>query len=312
MAPSIPTLDIRCYDDEPDAFAAELGGACRSFGFFCVRGHGIEQSLIRRAYVAFTRFFALPLETKLQYYLAGSGGARGYTPYGIETAKDATMPDLKEFWHIGRELDEGSRYACVMAPNLWPPEVPDFRAAGYALYQALDTLGTRLLRALAVHVGLPQQYFDDKTDCGNSILRAVHYPPIVDSEMASVRAAAHEDINLITLLIGASDKGLEVLTRDGEWLPITTGEDAIVVNVGDMLQRLTNHVYPSASHRVINSPGGGARRSRYAIPFFLHANPDFLIEVLPSCIDATHPNRYPTPISADEYLRERLREIRLL
>jgi len=312
MTPRIPTLDIRRYDNDRDAFVAELGAAYREWGFAGIRGHGISPSLIDGAYDAFQRFFALPSETKMKYHLAGTGGARGYTPFGIETAKDSRYPDLKEFWHIGREIPRDSKYADVMAPNVWPSEIAEFRPAGYGLYDALDTLGTRVLRALALHIDLAENYFDDKTNFGNSILRPIHYPPITAPEIPNVRAGAHEDINLITLLVGASAEGLEVRSRKGEWAPFTADADTIVVNIGDMLQRLTNHVYPSTTHRVVNPPGENARKPRYSVPFFLHPNPDFVIDVLPSCVDADHPNRYPQPITAHEYLQERLREIKLI
>ena len=308
----VPTLDIRRYDSARAGFVAELGAAYREFGFCCISGHGIEEALIARAYEAFRRFFALPTDVKMKYHVPGGGGARGYTAFGVETAKDSQYPDLKEFWHIGRELPRDSKYAAVMAPNLWPGDVADFHAAGYALYQALDDLGARVLRALALHIGLPEHWFDDKIDQGNSILRPIHYPPITSADVPNVRAGAHEDINFITLLVGASAAGLEVLTREGSWLPITTAGDAIVVNIGDMLQRLTNHVYPSTTHRVVNPQGDAARRPRYSVPFFLHPNPDFLIDVLPGCVDAAHPSRYPQPITAHGYLQERLREIRLV
>jgi isopenicillin N synthase-like dioxygenase len=248
----------------------------------------------------------------MRYHLKGMGGARGYTPFGIETAKDSRYPDLKEFWHIGREIPRDSKYAAVMAPNVWPTEVPDFEAAGYGLYDALDRLGSRVLRALALHIDLPETYFDDKTNYGNSILRPIHYPPITAPDVPNVRAGAHEDINLITLLVGASAEGLEVRSHAGEWVPFTAEADTIVVNIGDMLQRLTNHVYPSTTHRVVNPPGERAREPRYSVPFFLHPNPDFVIDVLPACIDTTHPNRYPHPITAHDYLQERLREIKLI
>ena len=199
-----------------------------------------------------------------------------------------------------------------MPPNLWPSEVAGFRERGYALYQALDQLGTRVLRALALHIGLPERWFDDKVDLGNSILRPIHYPPIETDDVPNVRAGAHEDINFITLLVGASAEGLEVLGRDGRWIPITTSGDAIVVNIGDMLQRLSNHVYPSTTHRVVNPRNANARKPRYSVPFFLHPNPDFLIDVLPMCVSADNPSRYPQPISAHDYLLERLREIRLI
>ncbi|MDE2157170.1 MAG: isopenicillin N synthase family oxygenase [Xanthomonadaceae bacterium] len=311
----VPTLDIRRYDTDRQAFVAELGAAYREFGFCCISGHGIAAELVDGAYAAFQRFFALPTATKMRYHVAGGGGARGYTPFKVETAKDSQYPDLKEFWHIGREIARDSAFAELMPANLWPTEVPDFRRCGYGLYQALDLLGTRVLRALALHIGQPESFFDDKTDVGNSILRPIHYPPIVDEGDGPggphVRAGAHEDINLITLLVGASAEGLEVLSK-GEWLPITTAGDAIVVNIGDMLQRLSNHVYPSTTHRVVNPPGERARRPRYSIPFFLHPNPDVVLDPLPSCVTADNPRRYDSPITAHEYLLQRLREIKLI
>ncbi|MEO5559509.1 MAG: 2-oxoglutarate and iron-dependent oxygenase domain-containing protein [Dokdonella sp.] len=317
MSSRIPTLDIRRYETDRAAFVSELGAAYREWGFAGIRGHGIAQPLVDGAYEAFRQFFALPADVKMQYHLKGSGGARGYTPFGIETAKDSKYPDLKEFWHIGREIPRTSKYADVMAPNLWPGEVPSFHEFGYGLFSALDALGSRVLRALALHIDLPEAYFDDKTNFGNSILRPIHYPPITapaDSigSLPNVRAGAHEDINLITLLVGASAQGLEVRSHSGEWVPFTADADTIVVNIGDMLQRLTNHVYPSTTHRVVNPPGEHARKPRYSVPFFLHPNPDFMIDVLPSCTSAANPSRYPQAISSHDYLLERLREIKLI
>ncbi len=306
----IPTLDIRRYDTDRDAFVAELGAAYREWGFAGIRGHGISQQLIDDAYDAFVRFFALPEDVKTQYHIPGSGGARGYTPFGVETAKGAKHFDLKEFWHVGREIRD-AKYADVMAPNVWPSEVADFRERALALYDALDALGSRVLCALALHIGLPEHFFADKTNNGNSILRPIHYPPITTDDIPNVRAGAHEDINFITLLVGASAAGLEVKSQQGEWVPFTSDADTIVVNIGDMLQRLTNHVYPSTTHRVVNPPGEAARKPRYSTPFFLHPNPDFLIDVLPSCISPDNPSRYPQPITAHGYLEERLREIKL-
>lgn len=308
---SIPTLDIRRFDSDREAFVAELGAAYREWGFCGIRNHGIAQSLIDGAYDAFQRFFALPTDIKMKYHLPGTGGARGYTPFGVETAKDSKYPDLKEFWHIGREIPRDSKYAGVMPPNLWPDEVSGFREHGCALYDALDALGSRVLGALALHIGLAEDFFADKTNFGNSILRPIHYPPITTSDVPNVRAGAHEDINFITLLVGASAEGLEVLSRKGEWIPFTADADTIVVNIGDMLQRLSNHVYPSTTHRVVNPPGDKARQPRYSTPFFLHPNPDFLIKTLPQCISADNPDRYPVSITAHDYLDERLREINL-
>ena len=311
-ASNIPTLDIRRFDTDRDAFVAELGAAYREWGFAGIRGHGIPQALIDDAYDVFVQFFALPEDVKKRYHIAGSGGARGYTPFGVETAKGAQHFDLKEFWHVGREIADNSRYRDVMPPNLWPSEVPELRTRGYALYQALDALGARVLSALALHIGLPERYFADKTDSGNSILRPIHYPPITADDIPNVRAGAHEDINLITLLVGASAAGLEVKSKHGEWVPFTSDADTIVVNIGDMLQRLTNHVYPSTTHRVVNPPGEQARKPRYSTPFFLHPNPDFVIDVLPTCVTADNPSRYPEAITAHGYLLERLKEIKLV
>ncbi len=308
----IPTLDIRRFDTDRDAFVADLGAAYREWGFCGIRGHAVSDALIQSAYQAAQDFFALPEAVKMQYHQKGTGGARGYTPFGIETAKDSKFPDLKEFWHVGREIPEDSAYADVMTPNLWPQEVPNFKTAMYGLYTALDQLGSKVLSALALHIDLPEQFFADKTQFGNSILRPIHYPPITAENIPNVRAGAHEDINFITLLVGASAAGLEVLSHKNEWVPFTSDADTIVVNIGDMLQRLSNHVYPSTTHRVVNPMGDGARKPRYSIPFFLHPNPDFLIKTLPQCISSENPDRYPVSITGHDYLMERLREIKLV
>jgi isopenicillin N synthase-like dioxygenase len=308
---NVPTLDIRRYDTDRDAFVAELGAAYREFGFCCISGHGIARELIDGSYDVFQRFFALPTETKMKYHIAGSGGARGYTPFKVETAKDSQYADLKEFWHIGREIPRDSKFADVMPPNLWPSEVPDFKHYGYGLYEALDQLGTRVLRALALHIDQPENFFEDKTDVGNSILRPIHYPPIVDeggtqADVPNVGGGGREGRK-----VADSAEGLEVLS-DGQWLPITTEGDAIVVNIGDMLQRLSNHVYPSTTHRVVNPQNENARKPRYSVPFFLHPNPDVMLDPLDSCITPDNPRRYDTSISSHEYLLQRLREIKLI
>ena len=309
----IPILDISRFDDpsQRDAFVAELGAAYREWGFAGVRGHGIPRSQVDRSYELFQRLFALPEDVKRKYHVAGGGGARGYTPFGIETAKGALHYDLKEFWHVGREIPRNSRYANSMPANVWPDELPEFHEVAYGLYQSLDRLGATVLSALALNIGLDERWFDDKIDSGNSILRPLHYPPITTPNIPNERAGAHEDINLITLLVGASAEGLQVLSHAGEWVPFTADADTIVVNIGDMLQRLTNHVYPSTTHRVVNPSGEKARQPRYSTPFFLHPNPDFLIDVLPETISADNPSRYSQPITAQGYLEERLREINL-
>ncbi|NDY94543.1 isopenicillin N synthase family dioxygenase [Wenzhouxiangella limi] len=308
----IPVLSMADFEGRCGAFTERIGQGWREFGFVAVRDHGIDPEVIESAYAAFRAFFALPEEAKRGLRLPGKGGARGYTGFGVEQARDHSVPDLKEFWHVGREIEGENPQPDILLPNLWPQQPAGFRAAALALYRALDELGGQLLEAIALDLGLERHWFADKIDRGNSILRAIHYPPIADAPEGAVRAARHEDINLITLLIGSKEQGLEILTREGQWVPVTTLPGSIVVNVGDMLQRLTNHVYPSTTHQVVNPPGAAVRQSRYSIPFFLHPNPDFVIETLPQCISADNPNRYPESITAHGYLVERLREIGLL
>jgi len=307
----IPVLDLGDFSGGRDGFTEALGAAYREYGFVGISGHGIDDGLIDEAYARFREFFALPEAAKLAYHTPGGGGRRGYTGFGVEQAKDHDVPDLKEFWHVGRELPDENPHPEILLANLWPDEVPGFRRAALALYGALDNLGQRMLSAIALDLGLPSDWFADKVNRGNSILRPIHYPPIRDAVPGQVRAARHEDINLITLLIGSREQGLEVLNKHGDWVPVTTLPDTIIVNVGDMLQRLTNHVYTSTTHQVVNPPGDAAARSRYSIPFFLHPNPDFIIETLPQCISDDNPNRYPEPIASDDYLRQRIEEINL-
>ena len=308
----VPVLSLEDFDGGSGRFPTALGRAWRDTGFVGIRDHGISDELIEQAYTVFRQFFALPTEIKQQYHRPGIGGARGYTGFGVEQARDHDVPDLKEFWHVGRELRSDNSFPDILLPNVWPAEIPAFKPAALALYQALDALGARLLSALALDIGLNADWFADKINRGNSILRPIHYPPIRDAVPGAVRAARHEDINLITLLIGSREQGLEILSRDGQWVPVSTLPGTIVVNVGDMLQRLTNHVYPSTTHRVVNPAGQAARQARYSIPFFLHPNPEFLIQTLPQCRGEDRPDRYPEPITANDYLQQRLREIKLL
>ncbi len=311
MAGQVPTLDIRRLESDGALFVEQLGAAYAEFGFCGIRGHGIPDTVISNCYQVIKSFFALPLADKQRYHQPGLGGARGYTGFGIETARDSRHPDLKEFWHVGPEAGPTPPHPSLY-PNCWPVEVPGFRAASLALYEALRQLGERVLQALALYLGEDQNYFADKICYGNSILRPIHYPPVSGSSGGSIRSGRHEDINLITLLVGASEPGLEILRADGSWLPVTTDGDAIVVNIGDMLQRLSNNVLPSTTHRVINPDGEAAQHSRYSIPFFLHPNPDFVISTLPCCVSVERPDRYPDSICANEYLLQRLAEIGLL
>ncbi|MFZ5795614.1 MAG: isopenicillin N synthase family dioxygenase [Sphingomonas sp.] len=307
----VPALSLNDEAADPVAFAAALGGSFERFGFAVVADHGVPADLIARAWAMTEAFFALPEDTKRAYFVAGGGGARGYTPFKTEIAKGASHVDLKEFWHIGRELAKGHRFEAQMSPNIWPDQPEGFRETFIELFAAFDTAGDRLLSAIARHLGLSPDWFDHAVKDGNSVLRLLHYPP-VPADAPEVRAGAHEDINLITLLLGAEEAGLELLDKNGAWLAIRPPEGAMVVNVGDMLQRLTNHVLPSTTHRVVNPAPERRGHSRYSMPFFLHPAPDFLIETLPSTISAENPNRYPTPITAHDYLHERLVEIGLV
>jgi isopenicillin N synthase-like dioxygenase len=307
---ALPALSLRDRRADPEGFAAAMGESYARYGFAIVRDHGLDEALIARALDATKQFFALPEATKRRYHVAGGAGQRGYIPFGIEAAKGAETADLKEFWHVGRELPEGHRYRPHMPHNLWPAEIAAFRGDVYRLYEALDRVGLELLASIATFLKLPQNYFADATRDGNSVLRLLHYPP-TPPKPAGVRAGAHEDINTITLLLGAEEAGLQLLTGEGKWLDVNPPEGALVVNIGDMLQRLTNNVLRSTTHRVVNPAAERAHLPRYSIPFVLHFAPDFLIETLPSCVSAANPNRYPEPITAQDFLYERLREIRL-
>jgi len=295
-----------------DSIADELGRSFQQYGFAVIRDHGIPQELIDRAEALSKRFFALPDEVKRAYHIPGGGGARGYTPFGTEKAKDAKVHDLKEFWHVGRELPEGHPLAEFMADNVWPSEVAGFRETFSELYAAFEEAGGRVLEGIALHLGLDREFFAPTIEDGNSVMRLLRYPPLEGEEAeGAIRAAAHGDINTITLLLGAEEAGLELLTAQGDWKAVAPPEGALVVNVGDMLDRLTNGKLRSTTHRVVNPRGDAAYRARYSMPFFLHFRPDYVIETLPSCIDADSGTASPEPISSHDYLMQRLREIGL-
>ena len=289
-------------------FSRELGQSFEEFGFAIVRDHGIPADLIERAEEDSKAFFALPDEVKRRYKIPGQAGARGYTPFGTERAKDAAVHDLKEFWHVGRELDPGDPLAAFMPANVWPKELPEFRPTFEALFAAFEATGLRILQAIALHLGLERDFFAPTVEKGNSVLRLLHYPPVPPEAEGAVRAAAHEDINTITLLLGAEEAGLELLDKGGHWRPVSPPPGALAVNIGDMLQRLTAHRLRSTTHRVVNPTGEAARRARYSMPFFLHFRSDFAIEPLESCREGGVVE--PT-VTADEYLQQRLREINL-
>lgn len=302
---NIPRLDLLHYTQGTGAqrhqFSQDIGKAFHSTGFVTIANHGMDKALIEELYDVVQAFFALPETTKLKYEIPGLAGQRGYTSKGKEKAKDAKVPDLKEFWQRGQD------------GNPLVEELPRFDAVTGEVFLRLESAGRELLKAIAVYLELEEDYFEPKVIQGNSILRAIHYFPIEDPASLpedAVRAGAHEDINLITLLIGASADGLEVLTRDGTWYPVKAHGEDIVVNVGDMLQRLTNNKLKSTTHRVVNPPHELMKVSRFSVPFFLHPKSDMNLAALESCVDARHPKVYPD-VTAGEYLDERLREIGL-
>lgn len=307
---SIEPVSFDLYAKDFPAFTQKLGDSYARWGFAAIADHGMAQDKVDAAIAQMKLFFALPEETKRKYKLPVSG-QRGYTPFGIETAKGATHHDLKEFWHVGRDLPPGHKFRDHMPDNVWPDaELPEFRAKVSWLYDALDDMGLKVLEAIACYLGLDRNFFVPTVDFGNSILRLLHYPP-VPKDGPHIRAGAHEDINVITLLLGAEEAGLEVKDRDGRWIGINPPAGSLVCNIGDMLQRLCNHRLPSTTHRVVNPAPERRGFARYSTPFFLHFNSDYEIRTLPATIDADHPNRYPDPITANDYLQERLREIKL-
>ncbi|PYQ56773.1 MAG: isopenicillin N synthase family oxygenase [Acidobacteria bacterium] len=309
---NIPTVDLNDYTSGGGASRSglieTLGEGLQEFGFLNVEGHGIDSSLIRGTYDLWQRFFALPDEVKRKY--AGiEGGARGYTPFGVEHAKDNPLPDLKEFWHVGQEPPEGHPFRNEYPANVWPAELPEIKEPTLRLYSSLERVAENLLRALAEHFEMPRDAFSSMMDVGNSILRILHYPPVKPEHAPAVRAAAHEDINLITLLCEATDSGLEILTRDGEWMAVETGPGQIVVDAGDMLSRFTNEVIPATTHRVVN-PAENAARDRYSMPFFVHPYSSCDLTIPERFTGPDNPPKYP-PITAGQFLEQRLREIGL-
>ena len=307
----IASVSLKDAESDPDRFAQRLGRSFEDYGFAIIADHGIPDALIERAEEKAKAFFALPDAVKRKYLIEGGGGARGYTPFGIETAKGAKAHDLKEFWHVGRDLPSGHPFRDHMPDNLWPAEVPSFKDTFQELYATFDRTGLKILKAIARYLAIDENYFEDAVRDGNSVLRALHYPPQTEPTGEHIRAGAHEDINAITLLLGAEEAGLELLTRDGRWIPVSPKAGELVINIGDMLQRLTNGVLRSTSHRVVNPAPDRASHARYSMPFFLHFRSDFLIEALPETVPAGEQPKWAA-ITANDYLQERLREIKLV
>lgn len=310
----IPIVDLARFTDgsgqHREEFVQQLGKAFEEVGFVTVRNHGISEDLIADIYKYVQQFFALPLARKKNYEIIELGGQRGYTSFGREHAKGSEAPDLKEFFQFGQMVPDSHPLKKEYPDNVLVKEIAEFNATIEKAYRAFEKSGKALLSAISLFLGLKEHYFDEYVNEGNSILRAIHYPPITQEPRSSIRAEQHEDINLITLLVGASADGLQVLTKQNTWIPVKSQPNQIVVNVGDMLQRFTNNKLKSTTHRVVNPPRELWHTSRFSIPFFLHPKSSMSLACLASCIDATHPKQYED-ITAGEYLEERLKEIGL-
>jgi len=312
---SLPVVDLKQFtegdDAQRNAFVQALGKAYEEIGFVAVKNHGISPELTRKFYDCVEIFFGMPVKSKENYEIVELAGQRGYTSFGREKAKQSKVADLKEFWQIGQYVEGDDVVRDIYPENLEIEEIPEFNTVGKRLYKSFEASGSHLLKAIALYLGLDEDYFNPHIYNGNSILRAIHYPPITREPASAIRAEEHEDINLITLLVGASADGLQVLNRQNEWIDAKAGEGQIVVNVGDMLQRLSNNKLRSTTHRVVNPPREKWHTHRYSIPFFLHPRSEMKLDCLENCVDETNPLAYPA-ITAGQYLEERLIEIGLL
>ncbi len=312
---NIPSVDLSDFLSGDVArkqkFIKEIGEAYEEIGFVALRGHFLSDELTENLYKEVKNFFDLPDEIKHSYEIEGIGGQRGYTSFGKESAKGKKEGDLKEFWHFGQEVEGNEALKAEYPKNVIVKEIPNFNSVGMESYKMLEKTAIYVLRALALYIGLDEMYFDKYVINGNSILRPIYYPPIVGEPKGAVRAAAHGDINLITLLMGASAAGLEVQNKKGDWIPVTSLPEQLVVNVGDMLERLTNNKLRSTVHRVVNPPREDWEKPRYSIPFFTHPISEMKLNCLPECIDEVRPKGYDD-ITAGEFLNERLRELGLI
>jgi len=312
---NIPSVDLRDFlsgdPERKQKFVNEIGKAYEDIGFVALKGHFLDDRLVDSLYTEVKNFFSLPVDVKEQYEIPGIGGQRGYVSFGKEHAKGRKEGDLKEFWHFGQYLEEGSKYENEYPANVEVKELPEFNKVGEEAYKMLEKTGVYVLRSLAIYLSLDEFYFDKYAAEGNSILRPIHYPPITSEPDNAVRAAAHGDINLITLLMGAQGKGLQVQNHEGEWIDAIAEPDELVINVGDMLSRHTNNKLKSTIHQVVNPPRELWGTSRYSIPFFMHPVSEMKLDCLPNCIDAEHPKLYDD-ITAGDFLYERLVELGLI
>ena len=312
---NIPSVDLRDFlsneSERKQKFVTEIGKAFEDIGFVALKGHFLEDQLVDELYGEIRNFFSLPLEIKSRYENPEIGGQRGYVSFGKEHAKGRKEGDLKEFWHFGQYVDKDSQYASEYPDNLEVKELPRFNTVGKETYQMLEKTGVYVLRALALYLGLDEFYFDAYAYEGNSILRPIHYPPIRSEPKNAIRAAAHGDINLITLLMGAQGRGLQVQNHNGDWIDAIAARDELVINVGDMLSRHTNNQLKSTIHQVVNPPRESWGTSRYSIPFFMHPVSDMRLDCLKNCVDEQNPKKYEA-ISAGEFLYERLIDLGLI
>ncbi len=310
----IPVVDLADFlsgdPQKKSSFVRSLGKAYEEVGFVAVKNHGVDDELIADLYKYVQQFFSLPLDKKKNYEKPDLAGQRGYTCFGKEHAKGSDAPDLKEFFQFGQTVEDNDPVQSAYPENIFVDEVPLFAPTFFKAYRAFENAGGALLQAISLYLGLNENYFQEYIHNGNSILRAIHYPPITQEPKSSIRAEQHEDINLITLLVGASAGGLQILTKLNQWVDAISLPDQIVVNVGDMLQRLTNNKLKSTTHRVVNPPREMWHTSRFSIPFFLHPKSQMSLACLETCVDKNHPKDYPD-VTAGEYLDERLREIGL-
>ncbi|GGK29840.1 flavonol synthase [Yeosuana aromativorans] len=310
--PSVNLSDFISGDEnKKQKFVEEIGKAYEDIGFVALKGHFLNDALVEKLYTEVKKFFSLPLETKQKYEIPGIGGQRGYVSFGKESAKGKKEGDLKEFWHFGQYVENDPKLEAEYPKNVIVEELPEFNTVGKEAYRMLEKTAKYVLRALALHLKLEETYFDNYIHNGNSILRPIHYPPITEEPKEAVRAAAHGDINLITLLMGAQGRGLQVKNNKGEWIDAIAEPDELMINVGDMLSRHTNNKLKSTIHQVINPPRELWGTSRYSIPFFMHPISDMKLDVLDSCIDNDNPKQYDD-ITAGEFLNERLIELGLI
>ena len=312
---AIPSVDLQDFvSDSPERkekFIKEIGSAFENIGFVALSGHFLSDDLVKNLYDEIKKFFSLPQEVKDTYEIEGIGGQRGYTSFGKEHAKGKKEGDLKEFWHFGQYVQDNPKLEAEYPDNVIVSELPTFNAVGKETYQMLEKTAKYVLRALAIHLDLEETYFDDYIKNGNSILRPIHYPPITSEPKNAVRAAAHGDINLITLLMGAHGRGLQVKNHKGEWVDAIARPDQLMINVGDMLSRLTNNKLKSTIHQVVNPPKELWGTSRYSIPFFMHPISEMPLNCLDNCVDDAHPKQFED-ITAGEFLHERLIELGLI